>query len=88
MALTDAQCRAARALLKWSQEDLVAHSKITKKTIADFERGATRPHAHTLAQIAAAFEAAGIEFLNSDQPGVRFARKSHRTRSTAPRGRS
>src|SRR5438045_3968429 len=65
------QCRAARALLNWTQEDLVAHSKITKKTIADFERGATQPWPETLARIAAAFEAAGIEFLNTNRPGVR-----------------
>ena len=88
MAFTNTQCRAARALLNWRQEDLVEHSKITKKTIADFERGVTRPRAQTIAQIAAAFEAAGIEFLNSDRPGVRFTPKSRRTRSTTPRGRS
>ena len=46
MTFTPAQCRAARALLNWSQQDLVAHSKITKKTIADFERGATHPRAN------------------------------------------
>ena len=73
MPLSPAQCRAARALLNWSQENLVAHSKITKKTIADFERGATRPRAQTLAQITAAFQAAGIEFLNTNRPGVRLA---------------
>jgi transcriptional regulator with XRE-family HTH domain len=72
MTLSPAQCRAARALLNWSQLDLVAHSKITKKTIADFERGATQPRPQTLAQILAAFEAAGIEFLNGDAPGVRL----------------
>ena len=87
MTFTDAQCRAARALLNWSQEDLVAHSNITKKTIADFERGATHPRPQTLAQIAAAFEAAGIEFLNSEKPGVRLNAKSHRTRSSTSRGR-
>lgn len=76
MTFTPAQCRAARGLLYWSQEDLVAHSGITKKTIADFERGATRPHRQTLAQIIAAFEAAGIEFLNHDQPGVRLKQRS------------
>jgi transcriptional regulator with XRE-family HTH domain len=88
MTFTPAQCRAARALLNWSQQDLVAHSKITKKTIADFERGATHPRAQTLAQIAAAFEAAGIEFLNSEKPGVRLTGTSRRTGSTTPRGRS
>jgi transcriptional regulator with XRE-family HTH domain len=55
MTLSPAQCRAARALLNWPQEDLVARAKITKKTIADFERGATTPRPHTLAQITAAF---------------------------------
>ena len=69
MTLSPAQCRAARALLNWTQEDLVRNSKVTKKTIADFERGATRPRLQTLVQITAAFEAASIEFLNTD--GVR-----------------
>jgi transcriptional regulator with XRE-family HTH domain len=72
MTLSPAQCRAGRALLNWTQEDLVRHSKITKKTVADFERGATQPRTQTLAQITAAFEAAGIEFLNGSAPGVRL----------------
>ena len=70
MSLSPAQCRAARALLNWSQEDLVARCKITKKTIADFERGATHPRAQTVAQIRADFEAAGIEFF--DGAGLRM----------------
>jgi transcriptional regulator with XRE-family HTH domain len=69
---TPRQCRAARALLNWSQEDLVRHSSITKKTIADFERGVTQPRSQTLNQIVAAFEAAGIEFLNGKGRGVRI----------------
>ena len=73
MGFTPAQCRAARALLNWSQEELVRQSKITKKTIADFERGATRPRSRTLAQLIAAFEAAVIEFLNGQRPGVRLS---------------
>jgi transcriptional regulator with XRE-family HTH domain len=73
MIFTPAQCRAGRALLNWTQEELVLRSKITKKTIADFERGATNPRPQTLAQITAAFEAAGIEFVNGDSPGARIA---------------
>jgi transcriptional regulator with XRE-family HTH domain len=72
MTLSPTQCRAARALLNWSQEDLVRASGITKKTIADFERGATTPRQQTLAQISAAFEAAGVEFLYGSRPGVRL----------------
>src|SRR3981081_4323839 len=74
MTLSPAQCRAARALLNWTQEDLVRHSKITKKTIADFERGATQPRAQTLVQLTAAFEADGIEFFNGSGLGVRIRR--------------
>jgi transcriptional regulator with XRE-family HTH domain len=68
--VSPAQCRAARALLNWSQADLVEHCGITKKTIADFERGmTTRPHMRSFQAIVAAFETAGIEFINR---GVRM----------------
>ena len=68
-------CRAARALLSWSQEDLARLCKITKKTIADFERGVTTPLPQTLTQIIEAFVAEGIEFLNGGSPGARLKAK-------------
>ncbi len=71
-AFSPAQCRAARSLLDWTQENLATQSLVTEKTIADFERGVTRPQARTLARIALAFERAGIEFLNGNAPGVRM----------------
>jgi transcriptional regulator with XRE-family HTH domain len=74
MPFTPAQCRAARNLLSWTQGQLAEQSKVTEKTIADFERGATKPHAQTLARISSAFDAAGIEFLNGDAPGVPLRR--------------
>ena len=64
-----AQCRAARALLNWSQMDLMERSGVAQRTIADFERGTTKPYGRTLTTIIAAFEAAGIEFINR---GVRM----------------
>ena len=64
-----AQSRAARGLLNWSQSDLVTRSGVSKKTIADFERGTTKPYGRTLAAMVAAFEAAGVEFINR---GVRM----------------
>jgi transcriptional regulator with XRE-family HTH domain len=58
-----AQCRAARGLLNWSQEDLASRSGITKKTIADFERGSTvKPRPRTIEKITEAFTVAGIKF--------------------------
>jgi transcriptional regulator with XRE-family HTH domain len=68
--MTPAQCRAARGLVDWSQSELGAHSGVALRTIADFERGAKkRPYRRTLDAVIAAFEAAGVEFINR---GVRM----------------
>jgi transcriptional regulator with XRE-family HTH domain len=71
MSFTPAQCRAARALLGWSQAELADASKVATKTIADFERGDRTPYDRTLADIREAFEIARIDFTNGDNPGVR-----------------
>lgn len=63
--------RAARALLGWSQDALAEASDVTKKTIADIERGVTtNPQSRTAKALREALEAAGIEFL--DNNGVRL----------------
>ena len=74
MSLNSEQCRGARAMLGLSQSELEAASQVTKKTIADFERGATRPQPRTLGALRAALEAAGIEFIpaNGGGAGVRL----------------
>ncbi len=76
MDITPAQCRAARALLNWSQDRLETAAKVARKTIADFEREARRPYVRTLKDISAALEAAGVVFIpeNGGGPGVRLAR--------------
>ncbi len=73
--LSPAQCRAARALLGWSQAVLAENALVAKQTLADFERGARRPYPRTLADIRAALEVAGVEFTNGDAPGVRLKKK-------------
>lgn len=74
MELTPAQCRAARALLNWSQDQLEASAKVARKTIADFEREARQPYDRTLTALRAALEAAGVEFIaeNGGGAGVRL----------------
>jgi transcriptional regulator with XRE-family HTH domain len=74
VAISAAQCRAARALLDWSQSDLEASAQVAKKTIADLERGTRQPYARTLMALRAALEAAGVEFIaeNGGGPGVRL----------------
>jgi transcriptional regulator with XRE-family HTH domain len=71
MSFTPAQCRAARALLGWSQAELSAASGVATKTIADFEREDRVPYARTINDIKEAFEIAAVEFTNGDNPGVR-----------------
>lgn len=74
MQISPSQCRAARALLDWPREELADRSKVSKRTIVDFERGARRPREATLVVIQQALEAAGIMFIkqNGGGPGVRL----------------
>ena len=69
-------------MLGLSQAELEALSRVAKKTIADFERAATRPQPRTLEAIRAALEAAGVEFIpeNGSGAGVRL-RKAGKTLS-------
>ena len=72
--LTPAQCRAARGLLKWTQEDLADRSRVGLSTIRKFETEVTSPHASTLILLRQTLEAHGVEILeqNGGGPGVRL----------------
>lgn len=61
------QCRAARSLLNWSQENLALESGVAKATIADFEREKRIPYDRTLRDIKKAFTNNHIEFENTDE---------------------
>ena len=66
-----------RAALGWSQDELAEVSKVNKKTIADFERGARQPYERTLRDLREAMEKAGVIFLSDGEttgggPGVRL----------------
>ena len=75
MSMSAAQCRAARALLGWSQDTLAKWSLISKATIANFEAGKRTPTASNLNSLRVALEIGGVEFIpyTEDQgPGVRL----------------
>jgi transcriptional regulator with XRE-family HTH domain len=74
--ISAAQCRAARALIDWSREALAEASRVGLRTLVDFERGARKPRDVTLDALRRALEAAGVEFTNGDQPGVRLMKKA------------
>ncbi|MGZ2378145.1 DNA-binding XRE family transcriptional regulator [Sinorhizobium medicae] len=78
--LTTEQCRGARAMLGWSQAELAKAAKVSRQTIADFERGAHVPISNNLTSIITAFQEAGIEFIreNGGGVGVRFKKAMSR----------
>lgn len=66
-SLSPAQCRAARALLAWTLDELADRAKVSKNTLNNLETGKTLPQAATIDALRACFEAAGIEFIT--EPG-------------------
>jgi hypothetical protein len=80
--LTSPQIRAARALIRWSAEDLSQHSSVSLRTIRRAEL-AERKTALTTANdlaIRRALETAGVEFIdeNGGGPGVRLRKRQQR----------
>ena len=76
-ALTSAQIRAARALIRWSAEDLARHSALGVTTIrrAELRESATQLTAANDLTLRRTLEAAGVEFISGSEvggPGVRL----------------
>lgn len=84
MDITAGQCRAARALIGWSRDDLTAASRVAKRTIVDFEREARSAQSSTILAIRVALEAADVVFIaeNGGGPGVRLRRVTGPSTST------
>jgi transcriptional regulator with XRE-family HTH domain len=72
MILLPVQCRMARAALGLGVRELAAAAKVSIDTVARFERGDELKE-RTIDALQRALEAAGVEFTNSDRPGVRLA---------------
>jgi len=75
--INSAQCRAARGLLAWSQQDLAREAGVGVITVHQLEAGSSTPRRSTLEVIKRAFERAGVEFIdaNGGGPGVRLTGK-------------
>ncbi|NVO16256.1 MAG: helix-turn-helix transcriptional regulator [Rhodoplanes sp.] len=76
--LSAAQCRAARGLLNWTQQELAEAAKVGVVTVRQFELAGAVPRRATLLAIKTAFEAAGVEFIaeNGGGAGVRLKRST------------
>lgn len=72
--MTPEQCRAARGLRGWTQQQLAIAAGVGLVTVRQFEAGATQPRRSTIVVMRAALEAAGVQFIegNGGGPGVRL----------------
>jgi transcriptional regulator with XRE-family HTH domain len=75
--INGSQIRAARALLNWTQQDLVGQTRLSFTTIKRMESiGTGRSSADNVQAVQNALEAAGIVFIaeNGGGAGVRLSR--------------
>jgi transcriptional regulator with XRE-family HTH domain len=77
--LTSAQIRAARALIRWSAEDLARETALSVATIrrAELAEDETSMTAANDLAVRRALEGAGVEFIyeNGGGPGVRLKKR-------------
>lgn len=79
VAVQRTQCRAARALLNWTQADLSAATGLSAVTIREFENGRDMRLSNQT-PLRLAFEKAGVVFIdeNGGGAGVRLAKGGKR----------
>jgi DNA-binding transcriptional regulator YiaG len=74
--MTPEQCRAARAWVGLSQDDLAIAAHVGTSTVRDFEAGRRAPIANNLAAIQAVLEKKGISFVDGEKTsGIAFSKK-------------
>ena len=67
------QLRMARAAVGWGVRELAKKAGITANTVTRIENGADAKQS-TMDRLQLALEAAGVEFTNGEQPGVRVTK--------------
>jgi transcriptional regulator with XRE-family HTH domain len=75
--ITPSQCRAARGLLDWTQQELADAARIGVATVRLFEGDVGESRQATLAMLRQAFESAGVDFIdeNGGGSGVRLRKR-------------
>jgi hypothetical protein len=83
--LLAAQCRAGRALIEWSNEQLAHACSVELQAIKEFEARFRRPDPEILARIRAVLIEAGVIFIDENGGGagarLRLSRKELRALS-------
>ena len=83
MPLFPEQCRAARGLLNWTQEELAVTAGVSRSTIKDFECHRHALHRSSEDLLVRAFEMRGVQLLfeGDETFGVRLLPPLNRTHS-------
>ena len=68
--MSPAQCRAARALINFTQPRLAATAGVGLSTVVDFERERRRVSSESIQKITQALVAAGIDFIPKNGGGL------------------
>jgi transcriptional regulator with XRE-family HTH domain len=76
MTLSPEQCRAARGLLNWTQDQLATAAGVSRSTIKDFECQRHSLHRSSEGLLVATFESNGVSFFVElgEVIGVRLGR--------------
>jgi hypothetical protein len=76
--ITGEQIRAARKLLGWRQAELAKQARIPAHSVESAESSVDQSFVpgHDMQAMRAALEAAGLEFTNGDEPGVKLKAKA------------
>ncbi len=80
--ITPAQCRAARGLIAWSQQDLANEAGVGVVTVHQFEASSSNPRQATVNVIVRAFEKAGVEFIDENGGGAGVRLRNRRSKNT------
>jgi transcriptional regulator with XRE-family HTH domain len=89
MILLPEQCRAARGLLNWTQENLALVAGVSRSTIKDFECNRHAIHRATEMLLIKALEEGGVRLIASEAegPGVRLSSPPAAIDLSRPAGR-
>ena len=77
-------CRAARALINWSQQHLAKVANVGVSTVKNFEAAHSTPTANNLGAIQSALEHAGVEFIPEVRGGPGVLARRLRLRAYIP----
>jgi DNA-binding transcriptional regulator YiaG len=85
--ISSAQCRAARGLLDWSQQELAERARVGVVTVRQLEAGTHQPRRATLEVVRRCLESGGVEFIDENGGGVGVRlRETNARKPTQPRG--